>query len=650
MQSISDVRQMATELFVLRSTELEDVPVGTLIAMLKIADDDYFNATDAEVALTDEQYDTIKSFAQRVSPTDLYFTGVGSDVRGGKVKLPYKMGSLNQVYQGDYVKWVDRHKLHNETVVITDKLDGASNLMCFASTGNLQIAYSRGDGERGADITRHSKNIPSVPNSVNYGKPLTVRAETIISKSNFTKIKNNTSLNLRRDYKNPRNMVSGLMNSSEINAGLYEYIDVVAYEIVGSTLSKTEQLRQLRRMGFKTVNHSVHPTNTLDDEVLTDILNDVRSKSDYELDGIVIDVDSHKTRDAINNPDELNPIYAVKFKVADASNEATPTVKEVEWNISKDGYLKPRIVFEPVELMGVTVKHATGFNAQFIKVNNIGPGAVVRITRSGDVIPFVLGVVTPAAEPQMPEEDAVWTETGVDLIVEDVSSNANVKFERLNDFFASIDVPHLGEGNLRVMFDKGFDTPELIIPLTVEDLQNLVGSLSIGKKIYASFREKFTNIPLHKLMGSHSAFGRGVGVRKMRKLEEAFNGDMSPCRNLDAIVAVEGFDRKTAVKIVNGYDAFQNFMQEIDGYVTLAEFTPAIEGKFTGMTFVFTGFRNAALEKQVTDLGGKMGSTVSRKTTYLVTSEPNSTSGKAVKAREVGVTVIGIDELKGLIG
>jgi NAD-dependent DNA ligase len=242
-----------------------------------------------------------------------------------------------------------------------------------------------------------------------------------------------------------------------------------------------------------------------------------------------------------------------------------------------------------------------------------------------------------------------WNETGVDAVAVDAANNETARFERLVDFFSSVDIPHLGEGNLRQMFDMGFDTPEKIIPLTLEDIGSLVGSMAIGKKIFTNMRERFTNIPMHVLMGSCAAFGRGVGVRKMKKLEEAFAGDMAKCADLNAIVAVEGFDVKTAKKIVAGYPTFLKFLSAIDKYVSIAAFVAKKQGHLSGKSFVFTGFRSKELEAQIVDVGGVMSTGVSSKTTYLVTAEPNSTSGKAVKARDLGVTVISQDELKAML-
>lgn len=646
MINFSEGKRLVSEMFVLGS--YEDVDVAKIIELLKAADELYFN--DEETFIEDNQYDALKQYAQRMAPADVYFTGVGSAVRGGKIDLPFKMGSLNQVYQGDYAKWVAKSSINKEQIVISDKLDGASAMLIYGIDGKLQIAYSRGDGFQGADITRHVSKIHNVPQQIanSTGKAVAIRAENIISPAAFKKINTGKYARGGRIYKNPRNMVSGLMNSSENHPEVYKAIDTVVYEIVGSNKSKTHQLDLLNAWGFKVVRYSVHKAGEHNDDTLTKLLNTRRGNSEYELDGVVIDIDNADVRKRLAT-DELNPEYAVKFKVADASNLAVAVVKEVEWNVSKDGYQKPRVKINPVDLVGVTIQHATGFNAKFIRDNKIGPGAKIKITRSGDVIPFILEVIEPAAEPQMPEGDNVWTDTGVDLVVADMSSNATVKFEQLNDFFSSIDVPNLGEGNLRQMFDAGFETPESIISLTQEDIASLVGSLAIGKKIHKGMRERLTNIPMHVLMGSHSAFGRGVGVRKMKKLEEAFAGDMTKCASVVNITQVEGFEHKTASKIANGYPKFVEFLSKIERYVTIAPFVAKKQGHLSGQTFVFTGFRSKELEAAIVDAGGTMGSTVSSKTTYLVTADANSTSTKAQKARDIGVKVISQDELKEML-
>ena len=237
-----------------------------------------------------------------------------------------------------------------------------------------------------------------------------------------------------------------------------------------------------------------------------------------------------------------------------------------------------------------------------------------------------------------------WNATNVDAVLVDAANNNTVKFERLNDFFASIDVPGLGEGNLREMFDMGFDVPEKIIPLTLEDVSNLVNSRAIGKKIHTAMRARFTNLPMYDLMGSHACFGRGVGKRKMKKLYDAFEGDMSRCKSVVDIMQVEGFEQKTASKIAAGYPAFLEFLGKVNAYITFAKYEAKKVGNLTGKNIVITGFRDKTLDAKIEDLGGKVGSGVSSKTHIVVAADSSDTSTKLKKARELGIPVMSKDE------
>lgn len=627
--------------------ELETTPVSELCQLLELADDMYYNDASDSSPLTDAQYDTVKQYSARLDPTNRYFIGVGANVRGGKIKLPYEMGSLNQVQIGELKPWIKSMlSLFQATFLITSKLDGASAMVVYDSSGKLQIAYSRGNGVEGADITRHVMRIASVPKQIpiTYA-PMTIRAENIISVPNFTKSQHVVMSRSGKPYVNPRNMVSGLMNATANESAAYEIIDLIAYEIMGHPeQDKLDQLKQLVECGFKIPTYSTVNVADATEELFTQTLNDLRKTSEYELDGIVVDVNEGSVREQLHDPSVINPKYAFKYKVADGSNHATPTVTGVTWAISKDGYYKPTIQIEPTPLCGVTIQNCTGFNAKFIKENLIGPGAKIVLTRSGDVIPFCQRVIEPApGGAQMPDDDeALWTTTGVDLILADVNANETVKLQRLVDFFNTIDAPHMGEGNLTTIFECGFDSPESIIELTLEDFCSMLGT-SIGKKVYTGLKQKLTNIPLYTLMGAHHCFGRGVGVRKMKKLYEHIKGDISKLSSIDVITAAEGFDVKTARKVVAGLEPFTVFTARISEApigVTVAPYVAPTEGKWTGKSIVVTGFRDSTVDKLIESHGGKVGSSVSSKTYLVVAADPSEVSGKLSKARELGITII----------
>lgn len=657
MIDIATGKKLANDLFLLG---FEEHTPNEIVSLLELADDLYYN--DEEPIITDAEYDMLRKYVQYTDPTNPYIIGVGSSVRGEKIQLPYTMGSLDQIYKGEMYDWVKKWKLTGNECVISHKLDGASAMVVFNANGQFQIGYSRGDGVEGADISRHFSNMPSksFPQQIPYfNQPLTVRGENIISKSNFVEAIKIVKTRNNKQYKNPRNMVSGLMNASSNPIPVYQHIEFVAYEIVGSDLSKLDQLKLLAKLGFNVVSYFTNSFNNLTDAYLEDVLKESKHRSDYELDGLVVEAESAAKRSEMNpTKATLNPAHTIKFKVADENNIAYPICVNVEINLSKHGYLKPRVQIEPTDLLGVTVTWATGFNMKFIKDNKIGPGAKIKIIRSGDVIPYIIEVIHP-----MPPEngnfndwfeqssqqfgDVDWTDTGVDLVLTDAVNNATVRYEQLVDFFDSIGVPHLGEGNLAKVFDMGFDTMEEIIELTQQDWVSMIGAN--GKKIFLGMKEKLTDIPMYKLMGSYPGFGRGVGIRKMKKLYDAFGGDMTKCDSISDIISVDGFEGKTAQKIQKGYGDFCIFLETISKYVSIKPYEAPKSGVLSGMSVVFTGFRNAELEKQVENAGGKMGSSVSSKTGLVVTTDPDGTTGKLGKARDFNIKIIGIDELKTIL-
>lgn len=620
----------------------DSVSQAELISVLRKCDALYHNGNES--FLSDAEYDVLYQQAHQMYPSNTYFGSIGSDVRSGKVKLPYPMGSLYQSHEGEIGEYIRKYALAKEAIIVTDKLDGASVLHVYKN-GKLVESYSRGNGTEGAKITRHTKLMPSVPQSIVGYDSMVVRAENIISKENFPKAQLVAKTRSGEMYKTARNMVSGLMNASENDKRVYQFIDSIGYEIVEPAgLDKDEQLRILASLGFMVVNSCTILGSQATDEHLTKILTDRKAVSDYELDGIVLDVNSGIRRMQINpSTDTLNPEYARKYKVAGAGNFATTEVIWVEWNISKDGYYKPRIVLSPVDLLGATITYCTGFNAKFIVDNKIGPDAVVTIVRNGDITPAVVDVQQPG-QVILPE-GAVWNATGVDLIDPDHGENPQVLYKQLVDFSSGMGIDSLKDGNVEALFNAGVTTPLDLVAASKEDICRVLGR-STGTKVYDSLTEKLTTREEYFLMGNLPCFGRGIGVRKMKALFEAFAGDMSKCSNIISVKAVEGFDVKTASKVVQGYAEYREFLEEVSDYVKFVPYKPPVQGKLTGKVVVMTGFRDAVLQNAIEAAGGKIGSTVSSKTSILIAIDPYSTSSKMENARKLGIKIMGKKEME----
>ncbi len=368
-----------------------------LIEKLKQYDFEYH--TEGESSIPDREYDALRRKALAADPSNPYFATVGSDVRGGKIKLPYTMGSLDQKYDSDIPLWIRNYNLMDECIVVSDKLDGISCMLTYRN-GELEIAYSRGNGVEGADITRHVRKVPTAPQKLAQSTDayVVVRGELIMRNKTFRD-------NYGDTYTNPRAMVAGCFNRSVTEQEILDNIEFVAYQIVaysdinGDITSKLGELEFLKREGFRVVPFTTMRGRAIKADELATYTEQVKKASardGYELDGIVLTindyaVDTNKRRSTTT----LNPEHSIKYKIIDEDSVVNATVVGVLWEISKSGFLKPRVQISPVNLYGTTVTFATGFNAKFIYENQIGPGAIVKITKAGSVIPQILAVVKP---------------------------------------------------------------------------------------------------------------------------------------------------------------------------------------------------------------------------------------------------------------
>ena len=616
-----------------------------LVLILTEASDQYHNNEDGESFLSDDQYDELEKMLRAINSKNKFLTTVGSDVRGGKVDLPHPMGSLDQVYEGDTQKWIKANGWEDELFVISHKQDGTSALNRHGK-GGLQISYSRGNGFQGADITRHMKRIKRLPQA--KGFVADVRLEVIMDDATFANMKAQAEAEGGRVYKNARNYVAGRMNASESPQDFYENVKVIATSIVEPKMGKLAQFQALEAAGYEVTPYSTAYGRELTDSFLTALLQKARDETPTAIDGLVIDLDDADKRAALRrNSSSINPMYSRKFKIGGTDNVAVAEVVKVHWNPSKAGYLKPRVEIVPVDLVGVTITYATGFNAKFIRDNIIGPGAKIQITRSGDVIPFIQKVVEIAPQgAQMPDVNDFglmdWTDGDVDLFMLNPENNRQVQLEVINSTFGvtGLDVPHLREGSIEKLYEAGLKTVVDIIKADEATLCAACGD-SAGKKIHAGLRLKLGNVELGILAGSSNLLGRGIGRRKMTKLIEALGPDCVLVDPIDLelmkrIAAVDGFGQNIATTIVDNLQAFRDFLADIDGYYTLVKpKEKVVGGDLEGITVVFTGIRDKDLEAKIEARSGRIGSSVNKDTTYLVAKDPTGSSSKLVKARQL---------------
>lgn len=627
--------------------------ISSLIDRLKQYDFEYH--TEGESSISDREYDAMRRKAHGLDPGNPYFAAVGSDVRGGKIPLPYQMGSLDQKFDSDVPLWLRNLSLANELIVLSDKLDGISAMLIYRF-GKLEIAYSRGNGVEGADITRHVRKLPGVPLTLASSKDayVAVRGELIMQNKVFAD-------NFAFEFKNPRNMVAGCFNRSNTEQTVLNRIDFVAYQVVAHSdivgkpiTSKLEEFDFLKREGFEVVMYTTKRGRDITAQYLADYTKETKTNSareGYELDGIVLTIneyneDEHSKR---KSGTSLNPEHSIKYKIIDEDSVVITDVVDVLWELSKSGFYKPRVQVRPVNLYGTTVTFATGFNGKFIFDNGVGPGAKVKITKSGSVIPYIMEV-TKKVTPKMPTEAWDWNDNGVEAVTTD-DDNPEVKFKLVLSFVETLQVELLKESTLREAWTRlklhemeYEDIIPLLFDLTNGEWVKLVGAN--GNKVADSLRRRGENMELATFLGAVKYLGFGFGVRKAKALlAQVSEAELTSLTEND-FATLDGFDIKTGTKVANGLpQAFQLLNGLIrDGSVTMVKVTKTDELK--GVNAVFTGFRDADLEKAIELAGGKVGSSVSAKTTHLLTMDPKSNSGKAKKARDLGIKVMDPTEFK----
>lgn len=624
----------------------EGYDINIISEIIKKASEYYANMVNPEDEpfLTDYEYDACVSILKQKLPN--FKEVVGSEVRGGKIKLPFILGSLDQAYNNETLEWVIENNLQDELFVISDKQDGTSGASVHTQNG-LAISYSRGNGYEGADITRHIKKITNYPDTKENFK---VRYEVITPYELFYTKKVFIESSGKKFYKNPRNYTAGKMNSEQADDDFFSMVKVIATSMIDSDHDKDEQYRLLSLYGFEVTPYIVVKGKELTESFLKKYLEERKINSKTELDGIVIDINSSSIRNSMNWNSE-NPPYSKKFKITREEDMVTSEVTNVLYEPSKDGYMKPRIEIKPVDINGVTITYCNGQNCGYIRDNNINVGTTVLISRRGDVIPYCESVLIPSSSPALPsiEEygEMEWTETNVDLVLVDKKSNKSVILNEILHASTTLNLPSLKEGSIKKLIDNNVTSFVDICFLDIAELQEIVGN-SAGKIIYDGIVDKFKSVRIETLADASQTLGRGIGERTCKKIFETIGYYEFIEKNFsrEDLINVEDVGEKTADLILQNIDNFISFMNRIGGICNIE--LPK-QGKLSGLSFLFTGIRDNMLKESIENKGGEFISTVSKKKDmYLICKNINESGGKLDKARQIlsPDRIIDIDEAR----
>ncbi len=609
--------------------------------------------------LSDHDYDKLLSELKEISPNDeLFEDGIienvedFSDSTSGRMeKLDKPMYSLEKKKSiSEVQKWSKNKDVPVSTIVIlTAKYDGVSVLRNELT----QNAHSRGDGIEGQNIT---EQLNMFTNSKKSSTEFYTIGELIIPRQTFDD--NEFVRRNGESYKNPRNMVAGLVNLDEVSS-YWEFVDHVRYGIADEDFDydKLEHIALIEKeTGFKVPFKKVR-ISELTKEMLDELFYEWGEK--YEIDGLVIDINNKKLRKQLGRERNNNPSYAIAYK-SDWSTPTSTPYKKIVWEVSKEGTVPPVVNVEPFDVEGVTISRATGYNAKFIVDNKIGPGSIVEIIRSGAVIPKIVGVSKPTS-PELPthcpscSELLTWNESGVHLICTNKDCEGqNIK--KLAFFFSSLDISDFGESIVTKFFKNGYDTVGKVLDMTESDISVMEGmGTSSATKIISQF-DKVRNAKFEKL-GHASCCFKNLGSRKLKMIVDGLGG-MDSLDNfksriwkgdtnlVEELVMIKGVAETTAISFIEGIDQFETFCVEMGIEVKKPEEKAKGAVSFKGRVFVLSGVRDKELQEFIIDNGGDVKSSVSKNTTDMLVKDPNSMSSKVVKARDLGCKIHNIEDFK----
>lgn len=570
--------------------------------------------------VSDDEYDEIvEMLPSNIKPK----TGIDvPETFKDKVKLPYWMSSLDKAKSksGIIERFLNKY---NGEYVVSEKLDGLSGLYIVKDTSHK--LFTRGTGDKGRNVSYLLKYIklPELPVGV-------YRGELIMSKSSFKKY--NT---IHPEAKNARTTAVGLVNHKNPNPTDLSLIEFVPYEIIKNSDPQDSPSIQFSIMK-STIWSKVFKGSDLSDNKLESLTIQRIENSDYEIDGLVVTQNSSYERS--NGQD---PSYSIAYKIVKTGVETV--VNEVKWKISKDNYIKPVVHFNPIQIDGHTIKQASAHNAAYVFNNGIGGGAVIKVTRSNDVIPYVVDVIK-GTDAEMPDCEWEWNDTIKDAIAVEKTSSAHL--QTIVYFFKEIDCQFFGEKMIEKCIHAGIYDIPAIIDCTIEEFKHIPGiEQKSASRIYNNIRLALDNCSEEALMSGSNTFGRTMGKKRIKLFIDAFPNwyDETPTR--ENLLNIEGYQSKTVDCVLDGIPKFKKFLHILPAPYNKLSFyrkeppTTINNGVMKDQKIVCTGFRSKELESWIVKNGGEIVSGVSKKTTILLTKEITDTT-KTQKAKDLDIPIM----------
>ena len=644
-------------------------------------DHTYYNT--GEPIVSDAEYDNLIEKIKEINPNHPSLTKTGTRPKKTPVTLPYPMPSLRKVFAGrdDVVSEVDKLLARSDVIFIMPKLDGNSGAIYSNEDG--RFLYQRGDGIVGSNVTHYLAHLHTKFDVLPKG--IMIRGECIMTKQTFKE-------KYSKDYINARNLVSGIMNAdfdTKISDVCFIAYDVIhlsdtVYERIKVICSPISDQRDIGKLYLSDVLNALvfndivcvpalslykegdgyclidgsgdYPGSKLLidkkhlEEHLCNIYDNFIQTLPYEIDGLVLRSDEL----VINQPlDTARPKHAFAFKV----NKTTQTtVVGITWKISMNKRLIPLVELAPIFMSGATVTFATGHNAKNVIENGINTGAIVNITRSGEVIPYIESVVKQSDIPPLPPhhpDEYEWD--GPHLVLKE--TNTDVLIAMLTYVVEKLEFDGWGSAVLSDLVRVGIINT--LTDLYSCDLNQIHHKALEGygetkvKNLIDSRNKALSQVKLPALMAASRQFGSTFGRRRFEMILKHHRPDdpigfkdYSEDEIMKMVLKYKNIGEAFARVFASQYRSWVDFYRSIETYVTLVPSQVWLRQKTTANEVVFTLVRDKEFEKHLTDLGFHIADRVTAQTVAVVTSDINAKSKKLDKARSSGIPIYSLEVAK----
>ncbi|WP_333600683.1 NAD-dependent DNA ligase LigA [Flavobacterium sp.] len=589
----------------------------------------------------------------------------------------YRMYSLDNSYsKEDLLDWEARIQrvLGNVPLQYTCELkyDGASISITYEN-GKLKRAVTRGDGFQGDDVTNNIKTIKSIPLQLKGSFPerFDIRGEIILPYEGFEKMNQELIEIGETPYSNPRNTASGSLKLQDSSEVAKRPLECLLYFIVGNNLNiatQFEGLQAARKWGFK-VPKEARLANTI--EEVFDYINywDIhRHNLPYETDGVVVKVNDFHQQDELGYTAK-SPRWAMAYKFK--AEQVFTKLNSISYQVGRTGSITPVANLEPVQLAGTIVKRASLHNADQIEKLDIRIGDTVFVEKGGEIIPKIIGVDFAKRNPDSEVTQYIThcPECQAELIRTEGEANHYCPnfygcppqiIGRIQHYISrkAMDIEGLGGETVALLYNNGLvkDYADLY-QLTVEQILPLERMAQKSAENLVNGVQKSTEVPFERVL---YAIGiRYVGETVAKKLAKHYKSiDALQKASMMDLILVDEIGEKIAQSVLEFFDNQENVsiierLKQFGVQLELIEkYNPNATDKLVGKTFVVSGvfekFSRDDLKKAIEDNGGKVGSSISAKTDFVVAGD-NMGPAKLEKANQLKVPIISEDDFLEMI-